>query len=423
MRTKTWMVRVGALACAGALLTGCSTDGSADGEPVAKSGGDNAAVDPAGLDTGSYPTDPAPEYGRAADDTILDVETQRLAEFTVAPFEVDPGLSKVGMPTMGLRSSANIGVIINGGAPDIAKKHDFLYGYSTTASTPVPTVTDPSRSIVHVVMRFATAEGATAAAREIHNDLITVDSDDTGLDKPETIAILPNTLVSTSEHNFNAGPEVSVNAFTAHGTYVLYTYASAPADQKDWTATAVAKALDLQGPLIDQFPATPTKEQRGDKPAELPVMDQDKILIYAIPEEDDESQLGNDMAAYGPRGMAHRSTNPPLTYRVLTEAGSKNNAVYKTTVYRASDDEGAQKIMNEFHNDLTSQGYTEAPSPQGLPDARCVTKDTVQGTQDYCMIANGRYVGEASGLDNKKDVDQQISAQYLILAKADQNAK
>lgn len=34
------------------------------------------------------------------------------------------------------------------------------------------------------------------------------------------------------------------------------------------------------------------------------------------------------------------------------------------------------------------------------------------GTRDYCMVVNGRYVGEASALDNKTDVGQQISAQY-----------
>jgi len=90
--------------------------------------------------------------------------------------------------------------------------------------------------------------------------------------------------------------------------------------------------------------------------------------------------------------------------------------------YRAKNDAGAQKIAEEFTNDLTSQGFTTAPSPQGLPGATCVTMDTVQGTSDYCMVVNGRYVREASGLDNKKDVDQQISAQYLILEKADQDA-
>ncbi len=38
------------------------------------------------------------------------------------------------------------------------------------------------------------------------------------------------------------------------------------------------------------------------------------------------------------------------------------------------------------------------------------------------MVVNGRYVGDASALDNKKDVDQVISDQYLILEQADQNA-
>ncbi|OZC42702.1 hypothetical protein CH289_27070 [Rhodococcus sp. RS1C4] len=413
--------------CAGAVLAACGTDSdTTSGEPVAKSGGDTAStsssVDPATLDTGSYPTSPAPEFGRATEENILDVETQRLAEFVVAPFEVDPTLVSVKMPTMVIRSSQNIGVVINGGASDIAKNNGLLYGYVSTAATPTAAITDPSKSVVQMVLRFNTPDGAAAVAQQIHTDLTTVDSDDTGLDTPENIDILPNTLVSTSEHSFDAGPTVSVNALTAHDDYLLYTYASAPADQKDWTAKAIATALEQQGPLIDQFPAQPTKDQNGGQSAEFPLIDQDKILIYALPEEDPQAQSGNDMASYGPRGMAHQSTNPPLTYRVLKETGSEHNAVYKTNVYRASDDAGASTIVEEFHTDLTSQGYTDAPTPQGLPDAVCVTKDTVNGTQDYCMVTVGRYVGEAFGRDNKIDVDQQISAQYLILQQADQNA-
>jgi hypothetical protein len=427
MHSRTWQRRAAALLCVGAVLAACSTDSDTpDGGPVAKSGGDqgssSSSVDPAALDTGTYPTSPAPEFGRATQENILDVETQRLAEFVVVPFEVDPNLVTVKMPTMVIRSSANLSVVLNGAAPDIAKNNGLLYGYVSTAATPTTAITDPSRSLVQMVLRFSTPDGAAAAAQQMHTDLTTVDADGTGLDTAESIAILPNTLVSTSEHSFDDGPTTSVNAFTAHGDYLLYTYASAPADQKDWTAQAVATALDQQGPLIDQFPAQPTKEQNGGQSAEMPLIDQDKILIYAIPEQDPQAQSGNDMASYGPRGMAHRSTNPPLTYRVLDETGSEHNAVYKTTVYRASDDAGAQKIVTEFRNDLTSQGFVDAPTPQGLPDAVCVSKDTANGTQDYCMVVNGRYVGEASALDNKKDVDQQISAQYLILEQADQNA-
>ena len=407
------------------LLAGCSSSSDGNAEPTGKSGGDTPAVaiiDPAALDTGTYPTSPAPEFGRATQENILDVDGQRLAEFTVVPFEIDPELTSVKMPTMVMRSGKNLGVVLSTAAGDIAHQHQMLYGYVSTAATPTTKTTDPSRSVVQAVMRFNNPEDAGATAREIHQNLLTVD-DGTGLETEEIIGILPHTLVSTGQTDFNAGPEISVNAFTPHGDYLLYTWAKAPAADKDWTAKAVAKAVQLQEPLIDKFPATPTRAQNGGQPAELPMIDQDKVLLYAIPEPDAQAQLGDDMAAYGPRGMAHRSTNPPLTYKILTGTGSEHNAVYKTSVYRAKDDAGAQTILTEFYDDLLSEGFTPAPAPQGLPDAQCATKDTVNGTQDYCMVANGRYVGEASGTDNKKDVDQQISAQYLILQQADQNAE
>ncbi|MFI6432882.1 hypothetical protein [Rhodococcus oryzae] len=422
VRTTKWVPRAAAVLCAGMLLAGCSS--TSDGEPTAKSGGDGttaAAVDPAALDTGSYPTSPAPEFSRATTDNIVEVEGQRLAEFTVAPFEINPELVSGKMPTMVMRSGKNLGAVIGNAAGDIASNNTMLYGYVSTAATNTPNVTDSSRSVVNAVMRFNNPEDAAKTARELQTQLTTVD-DGAGIATAETIDVLPNTLVSTRENSFQAGPEVSVNALTPHGDYLLYTWAKAPAAQKEWTAKAVAKAVSLQGSLIDKFPAQPTKEQNGGKSAEFPMVDQNKVLIYAIPEEDAQAKLGDDLAVYGPRGMAHRSTNPPLTYKVLSETGSEHNAVAKTAVYRAKDDAGAQKIAEEFTNDLTSQGFTTAPSPQGLPGATCVTMDTAQGTSDYCMVVNGRYVGEASGLDNKKDVDQQISAQYLILEKADQDA-
>lgn len=407
--------------CAGVLLAGCSND--TDGEPSAKSGGDAApaAVDTAALDPGTYPTSPAAEYPRATLDNIVEVEGQRLAEFTVAPFEVDPLLVSGGTPTRVLRSGKGLGIVISNGSADIAHNNGMLYGYVSTASTRTPKVTDPSRTVVNAVMRFPNAEQAATAAREIHTQITTVDEGG-GISTPDTIDVLPNTLVSTRESTSQAGPEVSVNTFTPHGDYLLYTFAQAPAGEKDWTAKAVAKTLSLQSPLIDQFPGLPTKDQNGGTAPELPMVDQDKILIYAIPDPDTKAGLADDQAVYGPRGMSHRSMNPPLTQRVLSETGSEHNAVGKTTVYRATDEEGAQRIIDEFSNDLTSQGYASAATPPGLPTARCFTKDTISGTVDYCMIVNGRYVGEASALDNKTDLDQMISAQYLILQKADQNA-
>ncbi len=60
MRT-TKLIPLAAALTAGLLLAGCS----ADGEPTGASGGDaptTANVDKAALDTGDYPTTPAPPY-------------------------------------------------------------------------------------------------------------------------------------------------------------------------------------------------------------------------------------------------------------------------------------------------------------------------------------------------------------------------
>ncbi|MBC2637835.1 MULTISPECIES: hypothetical protein [unclassified Rhodococcus (in: high G+C Gram-positive bacteria)] len=79
-------------------------------------------------------------------------------------------------------------------------------------------------------------------------------------------------------------------------------------------------------------------------------------------------------------------------------------------------------MLDAFVDDLTAPGGAAAPVPAGLPGAKCLAKDTTSGEENYCYVVNGRYMGEAGGLD-KKDVDQQISAQYLILEHADQNAE
>ncbi|ELB91986.1 hypothetical protein Rwratislav_16437 [Rhodococcus wratislaviensis IFP 2016] len=351
------------------LLAGCS-NADTTAEPTGKSGGDQiatASVDTAALDTGSYPTSPAPEFGRATQETILDVDGQRLAEFTVVPFEIDPELTSVKMPTMVMRSGKNLGVVLSDAAGDIAHTHQMLYGYVSTAATPTTKTTDPSRSVVQAVMRFNNPEDAAATAREIHQNLLTVD-DGTGLETAENIDILPNTLVSTGQTNFDAGPEVSVNAFTPHGDYLLYTWAKAPAADKDWTAKAVAKSLQLQEPLIDQFPATPTRAQNGGQSAQLPMIDQDKVLIYALPEEDAQAQLGDDMAAYGPRGMAHRSTNPPLTFSPTPDPSTTPSTRPPST---------GPRTMPAPRRSSPSSTTTFSPkaSPQPPPRRACPTRN------------------------------------------------
>lgn len=418
--TQRVLPMAAAVLAAGLLLGACSTETSGTSVAAASSAPAAPQVDKAALNPGSYPTTPAAPYGAATTDNILEIEGQRLAEFVVVPFEVDPELTEVKMPTQVLRTYKNLSMTLGEVQINVPANKEMLYGFVSTAATATATAKEEGRSLVQMVLRYKDSGQATAAAQQMHDSLIN-EPDPALKEKAEKIDVLPKTLVSTGD---TAGGGVSVNAFTAHGDYVLYTWASAPAAGRGWTAQSVATALKLQEPLIDRFPATPTREQNGGTAAPLPQLDQDSILIYAIPEEDPDAQGGSDMAVYGPRGMAHRSTNPPLTYKTLTDAGALHNASYKTTVYRAATTVDAQKIADVFIGDLiSSDGFTPAPSPPGLPNASCATKDTADGKKDYCMVVNGRYVGEASGIDNKTDVNRLISAQYLTLDHADQDAE
>ena len=71
------------------LLSACSVDGHAvnDSDPAA-----SAAIDVKSLDTGKYPTEPRKPFGKPTVENVLQYEGQRMAQFIVVPFEVDPDL-------------------------------------------------------------------------------------------------------------------------------------------------------------------------------------------------------------------------------------------------------------------------------------------------------------------------------------------
>lgn len=73
---------------------------------------------------------------------------------------------------------------------------------------------------------------------------------------------------------------------------------------------------------------------------------------------------------------------------------------------------------------MADEGETTVESPKGLPGASCTKGTTPAADTTYyrCYVQYGRYVGEVSS-DSLTDVHQQASAQYVLLTKADPNAK
>lgn len=416
------MTAVGAAAAVALVLAGCSVDGEPTSDVAGKAASSGAAepsVDVSALDTGTYPTDPRPPFGTATQENILQIEGQRMAQFIVVPFEVDEDLTKAGMPTMVITGPSNVRLVLDRSAADVPANKAMVGGYVATASTPPESLrAGTKRALNNMVVRYLTPADATAAAKQM--------ADATAANTKGRIGTLPG-LPGTITVSHDSTDGKVLMAFTPRNNYVLYQWYETTPAQQDRLEPTIRTAVEKQSALIDKFPATPTKAEaaaRGITGPTRPQMDQNHVLIYALPYSEEELKnpqsgipRGSIQAVYGPRGMAHQSSDPVTDFNVLTEVGSTANAVDKSTVYRASTPEGATKIVDTFLASNRNAGWTDAGSPPGLPSAKCQTNSTVF----FCIVQKGRYVGSVSARE-KKDAFQQISAQYVIFTKADQNA-
>ncbi|MYR08269.1 hypothetical protein GTV32_19070 [Gordonia sp. SID5947] len=423
MRNWQPMVRCVGVVAAITAIAGCTTQGQATSESAASGQTSEPSVDVAALDTGNYPTDPRPAFGKATQDNILQVEGQRMAQFVVVPFEIDEDLTNANLPTMVITGQNSLGPVFPADIAKVPANKNMLMGFVGTAATPDEKLRTGAKSVSNMVLRYATAGDAAAAARQMAD--ATAASDKV---RTTTLPGLPDTHVVRT----NSGGNSQMMAFTAHNTYVLYQWYETPPTQQVLQEPTIRKAIALQTALIDKFPATPTKNEakaRGITGSSAPVIDQNHVLIYALPYSDEDLKKGQNLAlpgasiraVYGPRGMAQMSGDPKTDFTLLTDVGSTANAVEKSTVYRATAADGAKKIVDTSLASNRSQGWADAPSPAGLPIAKCQSKTLESGTWYLCYVQKGRYVGTYSA-PNPKDVQQAISAQYVILTKADQNA-
>lgn len=416
------------------LVSSCSTDGEPAQPAAGSSSSAQPTVDLAALDPGSYPTEPRPEFGVADDkdwNHFARVEGQRMAQFTVLPVEVDPGLVDSALTlTAPVPGPPSLDGLLYDGASKIKANNELVAGFSTKAASD----DDPKnmRSLQIMVLRYFTPETAQAAAGQLTEGFADyarqkganpVVGTLSGVNGAQTVA------TSTGGSNF-------LHTFTPHGVYVIFTWATAPSAQQAEAMTR--KAIPLQEKLIDQFPRTLTAKERrarGLDPQnlEFPVEDQNKVLIYALPHSDEDLNSSDPSAGgkvfvnhalravYGPRGMAHFTTDSENTFTVLKNAGSTANAVERSFVYRAENEEKAKELADAYAK--SEEDPVAIAPPPGLTEeqAHCTSIPSASSTSYQCIVRVGRYVADVHS-NNKGDVYQQASAQYLILTKADQNA-
>ncbi|MFW0796023.1 hypothetical protein AAFP30_19575 [Gordonia sp. CPCC 205515] len=418
-------------AAAVTMIAGCSTDGTATSEsstqsttaPVATSSSAPASVDVAALNTGSYPTSPRPPFGETTHDNLLQVEGQRMAQYIVVPFEVDQDLTNSAFPTMVITGRSTLRPVLPAEVVAVPANNNLVGGFVAAATTPGENLRDgQKRSLNNMVVRYLTPADAKAAAQQMAAAL--------AASEKTTVSTLPG-LPDTQVVRVDADGKSRIVAFTPHNNYVLYQWYETGAGQKSKLEPTVRSLITQQSTLIDQFPYTPTKaESAAGNPNPTKVLvDQNHILIYALPYTDEQLKKSEGTGApsatiravYGPRGMAQISADPPNDLRLLTDVGSTANAVERSNVYRANTDDGADTIVDSLASSARNRGFSEIADPPGLSPATCLSDTSGSTPRVLCLVQVGRYVGEVKST-NQQDAYQQISAQYVILTKADQRA-
>jgi hypothetical protein len=401
-RRRPSVFTAAALAVALALLVSCSSVDSGSAVKATDNVAPGGAVDVALLEVGNYPTKPSPPLGSAGTAELgAIVEGQRMANYVTGPWEADPSL---------IRSYANSAVVLKNAAalkfvlPEAlaaaAPRHDFVAGFYTSRE-------DVDRKMLqNAVLRFPDPAAATAAAHEFS----AAAANEAVLIPPVAPAPIPGHPDTTAfSHTYEQlGKNLRwtvVRAFTARGPYVLVQLAQAT-DRLDTAAALIAKTLDLQGPLIDQFTLTDAA-----KLADLPI-DPTGLLARTLPVSPDDASV-NQRTVYEPRGALQLQSDPPRAAALFDQTGMTHQSNAATAVYEARDAHGAQVIADGFFAEVSAIGKPAAAVKQ-LPTSRCLDLSQGKVANFYCLATADRYTIEAQAAQ-LLDAQQKTAAQYAML--------
>lgn len=387
------------------MLTATACTSVVDGTAQRPAGGPPpGVVDVTLLDTGNYPTRPAPPLGVAGSRPKGALaEAVRMAEHVIGPWETDPALERWVMPTSIFKDAASLRMLLPVRIAAAADKHDFVTGFSSGRRTD-----PPGTSLVNAVLRFADPAAAAAAATEFADLALQPDiADYLPPAQPVSVPNHPDARASTYETipPGSTTPETAVNAYSARGPFVLIQSADTPRGVGP-TADLVAKALDRQIPAIDAFKPTPV--------AELPnlALDESGLLARTIPETGDKIPVETNHV-YGSYAALHFQTSPQSSAELFADTGMDLWSRGKTSVYRVRDKEAAAKMVEQFAAESDASGGPVAPVPN-MPDSRCSQHDDRLGSYVGCFAVADRYVIEANSAQ-VNDAHQMAAAQYTML--------
>jgi hypothetical protein len=387
-----------AVLAAAALVAGCGT--KTDQPGTSSTASKPGAVDVSALDVGNYPTKPQPALGAAgtpARSAITDA--QRLADFVLGPWDVDPTLiGSYASTALVLKGADALRLIVPKDVAAAAGHQPFVNGFYSARQGTDKTI------LINAVLRYPDAGTAQAAATDMVQTALNEAASGATRSKVP-VPGHPDTL--TSSYPFTdpvVGKEQStVLALTPHGTYVLLQLAQSY-QGLDAAVGLVAKTLDAQAPLIDQFTPTAVADFAG-----LP-LDPTGLLARTLLVPAKEASVVQNWV-YAARGALHFQTDPVAAAKLFSDTGTDAVANGKTSVYKTSAPAAAGTLGAAFVKQVTATGAKPADPVKGLPASSCL--QTADGGS-YCTATAERYLIEVQGAQ-VRDVHQMLAAQSALL--------
>lgn len=326
-----------------------------------------------------------------------------MADFVVGPWEVDPTLvGKFDTSAVVIDGPEALRAELPTELADAAARHNPIDGFSSARWA-------DDLELQHTVIRFADAESASAAAR----DLATALAERRVPGGPVVGAIVPghpDTAAFTNPVDEEDGRRVTyVRAITSHGPYIFSQRAMA-ADGVDAAARLIAGVLDRQPARIDQFEATP--------PALLGTLSVDPTgLLARIVAPDAAETTAAVPGSYGSHGALHFQDDPVQSGQAFGEYGVGTVAYGQAAVYEGRDAGAASLLRDHLFEEYAPFG-DEAGAVRGVPGSRCaeLTFPTTGEFRGYCLAATGPYVVEAEGA-TLTEAQQRLAAQFLMLTR------
>lgn len=414
-----------AVVTCGCVVAGCSTTTTG----TSRFGGSLSDPEPdvSQLRTGNYQIKPSTPFFSAGPNPLAQsiVESTRMAEYVVGPWEIDASVTKPGAIGTGTMTSEfgvdNIlGVSKDNVMQGIARAHGLVAGFGSYRSSGSR---DSDLEIQNAVLMFPDDGQAAAAAAEFTAQFGPVVATPFPT-YPVQISVGTGTVPAVGV-DYGTGAS-GVAAYTAQGRFVLYQFVSAK-------ATKLTKAplraqlltsdlLSRQQSLIKSFvPTDPAKL------ADLPKDPSDDQLLSKTITTPDRQQ-GVLIGTWRPRAWLHFETDPVSMTTQFERAGVQWVTQRWGRVYQAPNADSAAQLL-----DATSALIMKNPDVQmagpvpGFPGARCFEhlRDYAQpdatvtwrilGWHYSCLARTDRFVFQVFA-DDETAVDQQISAQYRVLS-------